>query len=425
MGAKETISMTQNELTRVHIIQLVISRKLKHRKAAELLNLSIRQIQRIAKKLKRLGPKGIIHTLRGKPSNHKYSQKFKIKVIHLYETKYGDFGPTLATEKLYERDKIKLGTETLRLWLIEAELWSRQRKVDQHRKWREPKACLGEMNQFDGSHHDWLEGRGPWLVLIGHIDDATGTVFATFHDYEGTLPAMDSYFQYIIKYGLPQSVYLDRHTTYRSNAKLTLEDELAAKTRPDTQVGRALKELGTTIIHAQSPQAKGRIERLFKTFQDRLVKEMRLEGIKTKDEANKFLKTYLPKYNKRFEREPALKTNLHRPIPKGIHLKHVLAIQTKRFVRNDNTIQHDRKLYQIDSRWKSRRPKQVTVIEQFDGTFQITDQSKTLHFHEIKARPKRIHEGVKKQGKVAKKSAPTLNHPWRKLFLPKKAKAAA
>ena len=221
MEKKGIISMTQEELRRIHMIQLAAEKSIKQRKAADLLKLSARQTIRLIKRFRKEGPEGIIHKLRGKPSNHKHPGKLKKKVIKLYTTQYSDFGPTLAQEKLEERDKIKIGRETLRQWLLDAKLWERHRKVDQHMEWREPKASSGEMTQIDGSHHDWLEGRGPWLVLMGYIDDATGHVFAKFYDYEGTLPAFDSFYQYVMKYGLPQSIYIDRHATYKSTAKPT------------------------------------------------------------------------------------------------------------------------------------------------------------------------------------------------------------
>jgi len=199
---------------------------------------------------------------------------------------------------------------------------------------------------MDGSHHDWLEGRGHELVLMGYIDDATNTVFARFYNYEGTIPAMESFKHYIKKYGIPMSVYLDRHSTYKSTGKPTIEDELANK-MPKSQFERALEELGVRVLHAYSPQAKGRIERLFKTLQDRLIKEMRLQGIKTKEEANEFLNHYLRGHNERFSIKPAKEGDLHRGIPKDVDIDKVLCIKTKRTLRNDFTISHDGRLYQI------------------------------------------------------------------------------
>lgn len=197
----------------------------------------------MVKRVAREGPIGIIHHLRGRPSLRKIPEQLKKKVIELYQERYPDFGPTLFQEKLLEREGIKIDKETLRKWLIEDGLWKKKRKSRKHRHWRERKVYFGEMVQMDGSHHDWLEGRGPELVLMAYIDDATNTVFASFYDYEGTIPAMDSFKGYIEHYGIPQSVYLDKHTTYKSNAKLTLEEELEGKCEPKSQFERAQDEL--------------------------------------------------------------------------------------------------------------------------------------------------------------------------------------
>lgn len=189
-------------------------------------------------------------------------------------TKYSDFGPTFAAEKLSGRDKIKIGKETLRRWLIENGLHKKRRKPRPHRLYRDRKASFGEMLQVDGSEHAWFEDRGPKASFIGYIDDATNVVFGRFYTHEGTIPALDLFYRYVQKYGLPVSMYLDKHTTYRSTAKPSIEEELDGKAS-QSQFQRALSELGVKIIYANSPQAKGRIERLFETFQDRLVKELK------------------------------------------------------------------------------------------------------------------------------------------------------
>jgi hypothetical protein len=185
------------------------------------------------------------------------------------------------------------------------------------------------MVQIDGSHHAWFEDRGDPCVLMGYSDDATGDVFGGFYDYEGTMPAMDSFKRYIQKRGLPLKVYLDKHSTYKSTAKATIEEQLEG-VGPLSEFERALKELGVEVSHAHSPQAKGRIERLFRTFQDRVIKEMRLRGIKTIEEGNRFLEQYLPLYNKRFSVRPREKDDVHRPLPMGIDLNAILCIKTER-----------------------------------------------------------------------------------------------
>ncbi|MCK4326716.1 ISNCY family transposase, partial [bacterium] len=343
MGRKDIIMMSVEEARRVNIVNQVIEELITQKKAAEIIGVSYRQTERLVARVREEGNRGIIHKSRGKPGNRGIDDEVRAKAIEIHNKRYGDFGPTLASEKLYELDKIKVHHDTLRRWLIDTDKdkWDWQRKARPHRKWRQRKDYLGEMVQVDGSHHDWLEGRGPWLIFMGYIDDATGITFGRFYDYEGTMPAMDSLMRYIEKYGIPQSIYLDRHSTYKSTKKQTIEEQLRNEI-PLTQFGRAAKELGIIVIHANSAPAKGRVERGFKTHQDRLIKEMRLAGIRTKDEANEFLGTYyLPKHNKKFSISPAKKANLHRKAPGKKELKKILCIQTKRDLRNDAVIQHN------------------------------------------------------------------------------------
>ena len=267
------------------------------------------------------------------------------------------------------------------------------------------------MLQMDGSHHDWFEGRGPRCVLMGYIDDATGKVFARFYDYEGTVPAMDSFKRYIKKSGLPMKVYLDKHTTYKSTAKPTIQDELD-RVEPLSQFERALKELGVEVIHAHSPQAKGRIERLFGTLQDRLVKEMRLRGIRTLEEANQFLEDYLPLYNRKFSVCPKEGDNFHRPLPRGLALDTILCIKTERALRNDFTVAHNKSLYQIEDTIKASK---VMVQERVDGSMIMTYKGRSLRFKEITERPVRQKTPVVLM-RTRKPRIPSADHPWRRSF---------
>jgi transposase-like protein len=414
MAGEDIIMIRQEELKRLHVIKKVFEKAIKQGEAGEILGLSSRQIRRIMKRVKAEGDQGVVHRSRGRSSNRRTPDKVKNKVIRLYRAQYRDFGPTLACEKLLERDRIGISDETLRRWLLEAGDWKKTRKARGHRQWRERKSHTGEMIQMDGSHHDWFEGRGSRCVLMGYIDDATGKVFARFYDYEGTLPAMESFKRYIKKSGLPMKVYLDKHTTYKSTAKPTIQDELD-NVEPLSQFERALKELGVEVIHAHSPQAKGRIERLFRTLQDRLVKEMRLRGISTMEEANQFLEDYLPLYNKRFSVCPKEKGNFHRPLGKGLDLNKILCIKTERTLRNDFTVAHSKKLYQIEDRIKASK---LIVHDRIDGSMVITHQGRFLRFKEITERPlreKRRPVGVRKR----KSYIPPADHPWRKFKLNK------
>jgi hypothetical protein len=266
------------------------------------------------------------------------------------------------------------------------------------------------MVQMDGSHHAWLEDRGPALVLMGYIDDATNNVYGRFYDYEGTLPALASFKGYVRKYGLPVSVYLDRHTTYKSTRKLTIEDDLAGLSQPLSQFERALEELGVRVIHAHSPQAKGRIERLFGTLQDRLVKEMRLRGISSRDEANAFLREYLPAFNRRFRVSPANKTDLHVRLEPHFNLDRSLCLKTNRTVKNDYTIAYDSKLYQIVDKALSRK---VVVEERIDGSLHINCNGASLKYRTIDERPSKVDSPQRPQI-ITKPTPPSRNHPWRK-----------
>ena len=414
MAGKDIIMASQEELKRLHVIQKVLEGVIKQVEAAEMLALSSRQVRRIVKRVKAEGDRGIIHKSRGRPSNRKIADQIRDEVINLYQLQYKDFGPTLASEKLLEREGIRISDETLRRWLTETGDWKKSRKKGKHRHWRERKAHCGEMVQLDGSHHRWFEGRGPGCVLMGYIDDATGKVFARFYDYEGTIPAMDSFKRYSKQYGLPMSVYLDKHSTYKSTAKPSIQDELDG-VEPLSQFERALKELGVEVIHAHSPQAKGRIERLFGTLQDRVVKEMRLRGIKTLEEGNRFLAEYLPLYNRRFSVCPKEKGNFHRPLPKGLDLDTILCVRTERVLRNDFTVAHNKKLYQIEDTIKASR---VVVQNRINGSMIITYKGRPLRFKQISARPVRENRDpvvVRKK----KPYIPPADHPWRRFTLSK------
>ena len=409
MAGKDIIIMRQKELKRLHVIHRVMEGELTQVEASEILSLSERQIGRIVKRRREEGEEGIQHRSRGRESSRRLPKKMKDRVVALYVQKYQGFGPTLTSEKLHELDAIELSKETVRKWLIEAGHWQKARKTRTHRQWRERKSHCGEMLQMDGSHHDWFEGRRAKCVLMGYIDDATGRTFCRFYEYEGTIPAMDSFKRYIREHGIPLSVYFDKHTTYKSTAEPSIEDEING-TEPLSEFGRALTELGVKLIHAHSPQAKGRVERLFNTLQDRLVKEMTLRGINTIEEANKLLKSYLSSHNKRFAVKPKEQSDLHRSIPKGLNLDKILCIRTERTLRNDTTIAHNGKLYQIQEAVKSKK---VLVEERVNGKMLITHNAVHLKYKEISARPEKQQKPSRKH-LPRKGHAPSADHPWRK-----------
>ncbi len=406
MTGKDIVMATHWELRRLHVIHNVLDGGIKQIEAADILSLTDRQIRRIVKKIRIEGDGAIVHKSRGKPSNRRLPEKVKHRIIKLYQDKFSGFGPTFASEKLLEMEGIQVNDETLRKWLIESGEWKKTRKNRRHRQWRERKPHIGEMIQIDGSHHDWFEGRGPECVLMLYIDDATGNIFARFYEYEGTIPAMDSFKKYVRRYGIPASVYLDKHMTYKSPDKPSLKDY----TEPLSEFQRAMKELGVRVLHANSPQAKGRVERAFRTLQDRLIKEMRLRGTKNIDEGNEFLDEYLPLHNKKFAVKPKGESDLHRRIPKGLNIDRILCIKTDRVLRNDFTISYDNKLYQIADNIKAEK---VTVEKRINGAMFITHKDTFLKFKEITERPER-----QKKPRVPKKKTcniPLVNHPWRTL----------
>jgi len=400
--------MTQKELKQLHVIHKVIDGTLTQMQASGVLSLSDRQVRRIVRRIEAGGDRAIQHRSRGKESHNRTPEDIKSRVVRLCQEKYQGFGPTLTSEKLLDLEDISVSKETVRAWLIESGQWRKRRKGIKHRQWRERKSCFGEMLQLDGSHHDWFAGRREKCVLMAYIDDATSKVYGRFYEYEGTIPAMDSFKRYIRKYGIPMSVYMDKHTTYKSPAPLSIEDEVNGTT-PLSEFGRALSELSVEIIHAHSPQAKGRIERLFKTLQDRLVKELTLKGIGTIEDANRCLDVYLLVHNKRFAVKAKAQENLHRDIPARLNLDSVLCIKTMRTLRNDFTVAHNRKLYQID---KGIRTKEVTVEERINGSVFITLKDVRLPFREITARPEK--PGAAVPVPKHKTYKPAADHPWNK-----------
>ncbi|MEK9142818.1 MAG: ISNCY family transposase [Nitrospirota bacterium] len=380
-----------------------------------LLGLTPRHIRRLIERVEQAGDQGLVHRGRGKPSNRRIPETVKGKGLTLYETQYGDFGPTLAAEQLAERHGLTISAETLRGWLLAQGVTHFQRRKRPHRAWRERKAHVGELVQLDGSHHDWLEGRGPACVLMADIDDASSRVFARFYEYEGTIPAMESFQRYVRRYGLPLALYADKHTTYQAPAEPTVEEQLAGA-EPTSQCGRALSELGVELIAAHSPQAKGRVERLLKTFHDRVIKEMRLAGVATLDAANQFLERYLPIYNRRFAVPPSQAADLHRPRPTGRELDRILGIKTTRCLRKDFTIAHQGQLDQVHD---SLRTAHVLVEERIDGTMRITHQGRPLAFHAITSRPVKV-VAAKTGHPPRRPVTPRPEHPWRRRRRPER-----
>jgi transposase len=420
MIEEDMMKLRARDLRRLRVLHQVLEKRLTQVEAAALLGLTDRHVRRLVQRVRREGDRAVVHRRRGQPSNRRVAAGLKAKVLRLYARHYGDFGPTLAAEKLAERHGIRVSKETLRGWLREQGVDHFGRRPRPHRLWRARKAHVGELVQLDGSHHAWLEGRGPRCVLMGYIDDASSRVWARFYSHEGTWPALDSLFRYVQGYGVPLALYADRHTTYKSPAEPSVADQLEGRL-PQSQFERCVADLGSHVIHAQSPQAKGRIERLFGTFQDRLIKEMRLAGIRTLEAANEFLEGYLPHYNARFAVQPAQPGDLHQPMDSEERLHRLLCLKTTRVLRRDWTVAHEGQLYQVHDQVRAT---QVVVEDRMDGTIRITHQGRALQFQAITARPVKAAPTSPRVYIRRKPVKPLPDHPWQKRFLPERRKAA-
>lgn len=402
--------MTGRDLKRLHVVRQHLEKQIDQKEGSKILGLCVRQFRRLVKRVREEGDAGILHRSRGRKSNRRIDAKKRKKALRLYSRKYSGFGPTFASEKLSRDDGVDVKAETLRLWLREAEAPYKRRKSRKRRARRERRSCLGSMAQMDGSHHDWLEGRGPKMVLMGYIDDATSRVYGRFYDYEGTVPAFDSFKRYAQRCGIPASVYLDKHSTYRSPKELTAAEQLQGLEKPESQFERAMRELGVEVIHAHSPQAKGRVERLFGTLQDRLVKEMRLRKIKTQEAANVFLEEYLPDHNRRFSVAARQSGDAHRPSPGVRELDAILCVKTERRLSADWTVAYKGKTYQIEDRAATKR---IVVEERLDGTLRFCGKGKPLKYRELAERPRRAAA----ESKAAPRKGghkPSADHPWKR-----------
>jgi transposase len=413
MPGEDILIMRTEELRKLDVIKKVNEKVIRQKAGADLLGVSTRQMRRLQRRIKERGEKGIIHGNRGRKSPKKISEKIIKNILELRREKYYDFKPTFMSEKLAE-EGICISKESLRNILIKAGEWQVKVKKKKHRKWRERKECFGEMVQFDGSHHFWLEDRGPEMVLMKFVDDATSRSYGRFYEYEGTIPAMDITIRYIRKYGIPRQIYADKHTTYKALRDPTIEEQLRGE-EPQSAYQRAVKAIGINLINANSPQAKGRVERNFGVDQDRLVKELRLAGICSMEDANKYIESYWVRYNRKFAVSPMREDDLHMQIPEGIKLKEVFREREERTVRNDNAVQYAGNLYQLES---SRRlyGEKVYVETDLKGKLFITYKTTAIDF--IKINPDKVRKPEKKHVKSVKRRIPAHNHPWRRGFTP-------
>jgi transposase len=384
--------MTHNEQERLKVFSQVDEHLLTYAEAAQLLRLSERQVYRLIKRYHSEGNTAVVHGLRGKPSNRRYSQDERENILRIYRAQFADYGPTLFAEVLRDEQKIRVHHETIRRWLLSEGIGTFERKKRPHRRKRERRCAIGELLQFDGSPHDWFEGRGPACCLLHAIDDASGRAFLRFVPSENSADVLRTLLAYVERYGIPQALYTDRGSVFYAEHNLT-------------DVGRAMEMLGVRMIFANSPQAKGRVERGNRTHQDRLVKELRQAGISTMVEANQFLDDrYLDAHNARFACMENL-ADIHRSAQE-YDVKNIFCFQTLRQVRNDYTITLDGQYVQLElSEVALPPPKQyVTVRRWLDGSLHIVWKTDELKFTQLPRKPKRVPA-------LPRKPAP--NHPWR------------
>jgi len=410
------ITMSLKEVKKYDIIKKLINKDLNGSDAADLLSMTVRHIRRLKQKVKQFGIKGLIHGNRDRVGNRNMPNQERQSIVKLLREHYHDFGPTFAAEKLEERHGIKRDKGTVRSIMIDEGLRQpKQKKKEKRREWRQRKASEGEMIQYDGSYEHWFESRGEKCCLLASIDDANSRVWAKFDEHEGVEPTFNFWRDYIERFGKPYSIYVDKFSTYSMNHKL-------AKENPDTltQFERAMKNgLNIEIIHAHSPEAKGRVEKLFKTLQDRLVKELRLNNISTITEANRFLEEeFLPKFNAKFMVEPRTNANLHKALSgkEKSKLDSIFSRQYERVVRNDFTIDHKKNCYQLEKNQPATICKRdiVTVEERMDQTIHFKLRGKYLNCKLLPEKPKKINAS-EAQWVIAASSTykPPADHPWR------------
>lgn len=412
-------TMSDKEIQRLEIMTQLSKKGLTQKDAAEKLGVSVRQVKRLWRAYSDQGAAGLIHKSRGKPSHNQLSEEVKQQALDLILEHYTDFGPTLAAEKLWEVHGVRISDEKVRQIMMAEGLWKTRRKRKlQVFQMRERRAMFGELVQIDGSDYDWFEGRSPRCTLLVFVDDATGKLgellFVPDESFNAYCEAAQRYFE---RYGKPRAFYSDKHGIFHQNNPRTMRGDGM------TEFGRAMQELGIQIICANTPQAKGRVERANKTLQDRLTKELRLRGISTPEAANAWLPEYMRDYNQRFATTPRSILDAHTPLDENVPLNRILCRKTERTMSKNLTIQYDKTIYQI----KVNRPAyamknaKVTVLESPKGEITILYKNQPLPFE--------VHHQQEKQAKVipaksidfALRNAscahtPAPDHPWRKGF---------
>src|SRR3989344_3883095 len=411
--------MTTAERIRLTVIEELTDGRINVPTAALKLNLSVRQIKRLKKRFKKYGHDSLIHGLRGKPGLRKTDMQMEMEIVKTIKEKYHDFGPLLAWEKIAAVHNIPIGRETVRAIMIRNNIWeSKKRKRGQYFSWRDRRTAYGELEQFDGSYHDWFEGRNPNIpeaCLLAAIDDATGRITNAKFDYNESVVAVFSFwFEYINQNGIPVEIYLDKFSTYKINHPAATDNiELM------TQFRRAMKELGTNLICANTPQAKGRVERLFETLQDRLVKEMRLANINTIEDANRFLKEkFIQWYNGRYAVIPRSNNNCNRKIDisTGLKLRSIFAKHYMRGINNDFTVSYRSRYYQLEEIQPTTvfKGDKVLIEERLNNTIKIKYKERYLNFFPIPEKPQKDKSSPVVLTEHKSNWIPPIDHPWRR-----------
>lgn len=426
MDQNVIITMTTREAKRYEIIKDLIAKKIDGTEASKLLFLSVRQIKRLKSDVNDHGIKGTIHGNRGKASHNKTAENILTNAIKYLREKYHDFNPLLAQEHLRDDDKIDMSKETVRQIMIKEKLWQPKKAGDVKKHfWRERKDNYGEMEQFDGSYHDWFEHRNIEAVgleqcLLLAVDDATGAITgAVFKDNEGVEAVFRFWEGYFKANGKPNSIYLDRFSTYKVNHKNAVDNKELM-----TQFERAMNQMDIRVIHANSPQAKGRVEKMNGTLQRRLVKELRLNNINTIADANIFLqKIFIPKFNSQFAVIPKKETDFHRKLEaeKILELKKILSIQNERVVNNDYTVQFKNQYFQLTETQPTTvyKKDKITVEEHLNGEIKLSLRNHYLTYLQLPERPKKQINITLPAITLKKPSGwiPPINHPWRTQLL--------
>jgi len=433
--------MSRRELGRVEVLTRVRSGELKLVDATTLLRMSYRQTKRLWKRYRQEGAAGLKHRSAGRRSNRAYGQGFRRKVLRLVREKYGGavgerFGPTLAAEHLASEDGLRVDAETLRRWMLEDGSWSRERRRRPHRRRRERKEHFGELLQLDGSFHRWLEDRGPEGCLMDLVDDATNQTLARLGEQETIWAVVDVLRRWIELHGVPHALYVDWKNLYKRCA--TPAEQLRGE-EPITQFGRMCERLGIELINAHSPQAKGRVERMHGTHQDRLVKKLRRKQVSSREQANVYLeREYLPEHNQRFAREATKPEDYHRRAPVAAELDRIFRLETERTISDDWVVRYNNRYLQVQAQSRNYAParSKVLVCEGRHGKIGVEYRGRELSWKEIAA-PVRPAAAAGPRGKLRatrpggmlpavarQKWIPPADHPWKRGYDRRVAAAA-